>query len=153
MWNGRKANQYYKSRYIVKNRSKYLGDPTKVIARSGWERAAFIWCEDNPRVKQWASENVHVPYINPIDKKQHKYIMDLMIWWTDGTISIVEIKPKHQTKPPTGKRRTKKYIAEAYEYIKNQCKWEAAGRLAKARNWRFEIWHEENMRSRGIRII
>ncbi len=151
MWNGQKT---YKSKYRVRNREKYMGDPGNVIARSGWERAAFIWLEDNPRVKKWASENVIVPYVNPIDKKQHKYIMDLMVLWTDGTVSIVEIKPKRQTKPPAPqKRHTKKYIREAYEYVKNQCKWEAAARLAKTRKWRFEIWHEENMRAKGIRIV
>ena len=143
-----------KSRYVIKNRQKYIGDPHNVIARSSWERSAFIWCERNPNVIKWASENVAVPYVNPIDKKTHKYIMDLMVWWADGSISIVEIKPKYQTKPPaTRKRVTQKYIKEAKEYVKNESKWKAAGRLAKARGWKFEIWTEDVMRQKGIRIV
>lgn len=147
-------SKFLKSRYIVKNKHKYLGDHTNVIARSGWERAAFNWCETNPNVVKWASENVHVPYVNPVDKKTHKYIMDLMIWWKDGKISIVEIKPKYQTKVPEKKsRKSQKYIREAYEYVKNQSKWQAAKRLAEARGWSFEIWHEDIMKQKGIRII
>lgn len=124
-----------------------------MVARSSWERAAFIWCEGHPSVTKWASENVHVPYVNPIDKKTHKYIMDLMVWWADGTISIVEIKPKWQTKPPRARRRTRKYIAEAHEYVKNESKWNAARRLAQSRGWKFEIWHEDVMKAKGIKIV
>lgn len=80
--------------------------------------------------------------------------MDLLIQWTDGTTSVIEIKPRHQTKPPEArKRRTKKYIAEVYEYIKNESKWKSAERFAKARGWKFEIWHEDVMKSKGIMIV
>lgn len=149
MW----QNKSLKSRYVVKNKQKYIGDHTSVTARSSWERAAFIWCENNPNVIRWASENVEIPYVNPVDKKTHKYIMDLMIWWADGSISIIEIKPKYQTKPPTGTRRTKKYIQEAFEYVKNESKWKSARRLAQARGWKFEIWTEEVLKGKGVKII
>lgn len=150
MW----QNKTIKSRYTIKNKAKYMGDYHNVTARSSWERSAFNWCETNPNVVKWASENISIPYVNPVDKKTHKYIMDLMIWWKDGRISIVEIKPKYQTKPPaTQMRKTKKYIQEAYEYIKNESKWKSAKRLAEVRGWQFEIWTEDVMKSKGIRII
>ena len=48
----------YKGRYTIKNNDKYLGDPSKVIYRSLWERNAFRWCEGTPRVKKWNSEEL-----------------------------------------------------------------------------------------------
>ena len=40
----------YKGKYTIKNKSKYAGDPKKVVYRSLWERQAFKWCEENPNV-------------------------------------------------------------------------------------------------------
>ena len=131
-----------------------MGNPHNVVARSSWERADFIWCEKNPKILKWASESVNIPYINPLDKKQHKYVMDLLIWWEDGTIEMVEIKPKRQTnKPLYPGRKTKKYLEEAVEYVKNQSKWKSANAYAQARGWKFSIWHEEIMKAKGIKIV
>lgn len=143
-----------KSRYTVKKRHKYVGDPTKVVARSSWERSTFIWCENNPRVVKWSSEYVKIKYINPLDKKTHTYIVDLLIWWDDGSIEMVEIKPKYQVKKPkTPRRKTKKFIREAAEYVRNRSKWDAAEKYAKARGWKFSKWHEDVLKAKGIKII
>ena len=49
---------------------------------------------------------------------------------------LIEVKPKKQTKPPVKpKRQTKGYIREAYEYAKNQSKWEAATEYCLDRGW------------------
>ena len=143
-----------KSRYIVKNRSKYMGDPTKITARSTWEKSCFIWLENNPRVKKWASEPIAVEYVNALDKKVHKYFPDLIVVYVDGTIDLVEIKPKYQTVAPKKKSRTtKKYINEAAEYIRNHSKWTYAKKFAKSKGWNFVIWDEFIMKNKGIAII
>ena len=143
-----------KSRYVIRNRKKYVGDPSKVIARSTWERAAFIWCESNPSVLKWSSETLAIPYICATDKKPHKYIMDLLIWWRDGSISIIEIKPKSQVERPIWPgRKTKKYMTEALMYVKNQSKWKAAKQFAEKKGYRFEIWTQDVMKNKGIKII
>ena len=48
----------YSGRYIVNNTKKYKGDFTQVVYRSLWERNVFKWCDENPKVKAWSSEEV-----------------------------------------------------------------------------------------------
>lgn len=143
-----------KSRYILKNRKKYVGQPEKIIARSTWERSAFIWCEKNSRVLKWSSEELKIPYICATDKKNHIYYPDLWLLWADKTVSLIEIKPKREMKPPELKsRRTQRYIKEALTYVKNESKWKAAKRYCEVKGWKFEIWNEDIMRNKGIAII
>ena len=84
-------------RYRVKNPKKYKGDPNMVIYRSLWEKHAFKWCDDNPKVKRWSSEETVIPYLYEVDKRYHRYYMDLTLEMTDGKIILVEINP--QVKP------------------------------------------------------
>ena len=86
----------YSGRYQVKNPKKYLGDPSAVVYRSLWERAAFQWCDANPAVKGWSSEEVVIPYYYDVDKKYHRYFVDLKIVMKEKTI-LVEIKPDNNS--------------------------------------------------------
>ena len=52
----------YRGKYTIKDKSKYAGDHKKVVYRSLWERQAFRWCESNPNVVRWNSEEVVIPY-------------------------------------------------------------------------------------------
>ena len=132
----------YKGKYRVVNTHKYRGDLNNVIYRSHWEKACFLWCDRNSNVREWSSEEVIIPYYYDVDKKYHRYYMDLKIVFENKTV-LVEIKPEAQTQPPKGKRRTKKYISEGYTYVKNMNKWEAANEYAKDRGWEFQIWTEK----------
>ena len=59
---------------------------------------------------------------------------------------IIEIKPNRQTKPPAKpKRQTKGYLREAYEYAKNQAKWEAADEWCKDRGYEFKVFTEKEL--------
>ena len=140
----------YSGRYRVKNTSKYKGDVQNVIYRSWWEKHSFKWCDDNPKVKSWSSEEVVIPYLYEVDRRYHRYFMDLKITMTDGKTILVEIKPHKETQPPTGSRRTRKFITEAATYVKNMNKWEAANEYAKDRGWHFQIWTEKTLSSMGI---
>ena len=55
-----------------KNPSKYLGDPTKIVYRSLWERKCMRIFDENPNVIRWASEEMAIPYFSPVDKKRHR---------------------------------------------------------------------------------
>ena len=57
----------------------------------------------------------------------------------------MEVKPDKETKPPTGSKRTRKFMTEAATYIKNMNKWEAADNYAKDRGWEFQIWTEKTL--------
>ena len=142
----------YKGKYKVKKPKKYDGDHTKVIYRSMWERFAFKWCENNTDIKSWSSEETVIPYISAVDNKYHRYFVDLKLNMKDGRVILVEIKPDKQTKPPKGARRTKRFISESLEYVKNQCKWTAANEYCLDRGWYFQIWTEHTLKSMGMKF-
>lgn len=146
----------YKGRYKPKNIEKYDGDPDNVVYRSAWERQAFKWLDENPKVVRWGSETVIVPYLSEVDNKIHRYFTDLVIEFTNGEVFLVEIKPESQTKPPkkskTGKQ-TRRYLKESMTYIKNKSKWSAAREYANKRGWKFFIWTEKELKSLGIRLV
>jgi len=111
----------------------------------------FIWCDKTPEIIEWSSEEVVIPYVYDIDKKYHRYFMDLKIKTKDGKVRLVEIKPKRQTAPPARKNtRTKQYMSESLTYVKNQNKWNAAEKFAKDNGWTFEIWTEDTLKEMGI---
>lgn len=144
----------YSGRYTIKRPEKYAGDARKVVYRSLWERQAFKWCENNPKVKMWNSEEVVVPYKCTVDKKLHRYFVDLLIQMEDKKTYLIEIKPKNQTIPPKKRsRKTKKYINEMITYSKNQDKWEAATQFAEYKGWKFQVWTEETLKNLGIKIL
>jgi hypothetical protein len=141
----------YSGRYKLKNKSKYRGDTENVIFRSLWERNAFKWCDDNTSIRSWSSEEVIIPYFYDVDKKYHRYFMDLKITFKDGKTFLIEIKPGKETSPPEFKgRKTKKYITEGLTYVKNMNKWAAAQNYAADRGWGFQIWTEKELASMGI---
>ena len=144
----------YRGRYTIKRPEKYAGDASKVVYRSLWERQAFKWCENNPKVKMWNSEEVVVPYKCTVDKKLHRYFVDLLIQMEDKKTYLIEIKPKNQTTPPKKRsRKTKKYINEMITYSKNQDKWEAATQFAEYKGWKFQVWTEETLKNLGTKIL
>lgn len=139
----------YKGKYTPKNRNKYLGNPHKVIYRSLWERKFMVYCDNNNRVLEWASEEIVIPYTHP-DGKRRRYFPDFYtkIKTDSGKIKeyVVEIKPKRQVMKPKAKKGiTKSYITEANTWMMNQSKWEAAERYCKARNWEFMILTEDDI--------
>ncbi len=143
----------YKGFYRVKNPAKYEGDFKNVIYRSHWEMQVFRWCDTNDQVLKWSSEEIVVPYWYPLDKKYHRYFVDVKFSTKDGTF-LVEIKPKSQTvQPKKPSRQTKRFLEEARTYVKNQCKWKAADEFAKDKGWQFVIWTEDTIKSLGIRIL
>lgn len=143
----------YKGKYTIKNKSKYAGDSSKVVYRSLWERQAFRWCEDNPNIKFWNSEEVVIPYKYQVDGRIHRYFVDLLIEMKNGDVYLVEIKPKKDTVPPKTKRKTKKHLREVTTYIKNTDKWNAAAQFAEHKGWKFQVWTEDTLKNLGIKLL
>ena len=83
----------YSGKYLVKHRSKYKGDADKVTYRSMWERHCFVWCDNNPNIRNWSSEEVVIPYFWDVDKCMHRYFKDLKITFKSGRTILVEVKP------------------------------------------------------------
>lgn len=140
----------HKRKYIPLNPQKYAGDPSIIIMRSSWETKFAKWCDTNPNVVQWKSEETIIPYKCATDNRMHRYFVDFQISvkTKEGVVKtyLVEIKPAKQTVPPEypGKR-TKRYLQESFAFIKNKSKWEAATEYAKRRGWEFIIITENEL--------
>jgi hypothetical protein len=144
----------YKGKYVVKNKKKYVGDPTKVVYRSLWERQTFRWVENQPDIVEWGSEEIAIPYVCETDRKVHRYFIDLYFKTADGKKFLIEIKPAKETQPPKKPaRQTKRYLSEALTYVKNQSKWKAAHKFAQENGCTFQVWTEDTLKSLGIKII
>lgn len=143
-------SRYYQGRFKPKNPKKYLGDPTNIIYRSRWEFRFMRYIDKHPKVVQWSSEEIVIPYRSPIDGRVHRYFPDFLVKRinSDGNKEtlLIEIKPEHQTKPPQKQGRvTKKYLNEVKTWGINQAKWEAAERYCEDRGWKFEKFTERHL--------
>ena len=140
----------YKTRYLPENASKYIGNPTKIIFRSLWERKVCKWMDFNKNVLRWGSEELVVPYISPKDNKPHKYFPDFIaeVKNNDDEIEtlVIEVKPKKQTMKPAIKKSTNKnFIRESITFEINTSKWKAAENFCKNKGWKFVILTEEHI--------
>jgi len=140
----------YKGKYSPSHPKKYKGDPTNIIYRSLWERRFMNYCDLNENILECGSEELALPYRSPLDGKIHKYFPDfyVKVRQSDGKIQkyIIEIKPKKQTiEPKVQKKKTKGYIFEVTEWVKNQEKWKAAKEFCEDRQWQFKIITEDEL--------
>lgn len=143
--------QYYKGKYKLKNPQKYRGNPTNVIYRSLWERQVMKFLDEQEAILEWASEELVIPYVSPLDNKRHRYFPDFYMKFLNskGEIKemIIEVKPAAQTKEPSKstKKPTKKYITEVATWGVNQAKWNAAKEYCKTRGWEFQVLTEAEL--------
>ena len=142
------SSRYRQGIFRPKNKDKFIG--TKAIYRSGLELKFMRFCDNNPNVLKWSSENVVVPYVSPFDNKTHRYYIDNFIMIKEGNIIkkyLIEIKPFRQTSPPKTKYRKKEHlIYEQKQWIINNSKWEAARKFAKRKGYEFKIITEKDFR-------
>ena len=137
---------FHKRKFIPIFPEKYTGYPTNIIMRSSWETRFASWCDKNPSVLKWSSEETVIPYRCPTDSRIHRYFVDFKITVSTGKTYIVEVKPAAQTQPPIYPgRQTQRYITESLTFMKNKAKWEAAIEFAKDRGWEFKIITEKEL--------
>ena len=139
----------YRGSFKPKNPQKYIGDINSITYRSLWERKFMLFCDTNPAIVKWASEEIAIPYYYKVDKKMHKYYVDfvMQILEASGKLKtyLIEIKPYKQTIEPIKRKNTKKYINEILEWEKNQSKWTQATQYANGKNWEFKIITEKEL--------
>lgn len=144
--------RFKQGKFSPKNKEKYLGDIEKIIYRSGWELQYCKYCDENPSILEWNSEDVIIPYYNPMDEKMHRYHIDFYIKYksTNGNIkqALIEIKPHKETlEPSSNRRKTKRYLTEVVTYVRNQAKWEHAKLFAEKHGCDFVVVTEKLMPS------
>jgi len=144
----------YQGKFKPINPDKYLGDVQGIIFRSNLERRLMMFCDTNPDVLEWASEEFCIRYVSPVDRKEHRYFPDffMKIKKKDDTIDsvVIEVKPHSQCFPPKQpKKQTRRFIAECQTYVVNQAKWAAAKKFCDKHGFRFEILTEKHLNPRN----
>lgn len=136
----------YKGLYRPTNPKKYVGDPNRIVYRSLLERRFMLYCDRTPEIIAWASEEIAIKYYNPLDKRVHRYFPDFIVKTSKDKKYIIEIKPYKQTlKPKVPSKKTKSFLRESFEYIKNTSKWQAAKVYAEEKGYEFKIMTEKEL--------
>ncbi|CAL9998441.1 head closure [Vibrio phage K567] len=149
----------YSGKFVPSNKQKYKGNYQKIEYRSSWELSFMRWCDNNPDVVRWNSEEIVIPYVSSADGgKKRRYFMDFYVKFSDGREFIFEVKPHKETQPPEKPQRLtekakKRLIHEVYTFQVNQDKWAAAIKFAKQKGWQFKVLTEHGLRKLiGLRI-
>ena len=136
----------YRGLYRPTNPKKYVGNTKQIVYRSLLERRFMRYCDLNEDILYWASEELPVRYYNPLDKKYHRYFPDFIVKTVNNEKFMIEIKPSRQTtKPKAGKKKTRTFMRESYEYIKNKAKWQAAKSYCSDNGMKFKIITEKEL--------
>jgi len=122
-----------------------------------WEFKFFRFVDEHPDVIWWQSEEVAIPYYSPIDGKRHRYFPDVIVHRKThegkAMTTMIEIKPKAQTRPPDIKNKNKtktgrvsrRYLNEVKTWGINEAKWKAARAYCAQRGWEFKIYTEHEL--------
>lgn len=138
------------SEFIPKNPRKYTGK-YPIIVRSSWERLFMQFCDITDSVISWSSENIAIPYYDPVKQRQRRYYPDfwLKVKNKNGGYDrlVVEIKPERETRPPLKKGRKSKKTQRLQEltYLTNKAKWSAAIQYCRKMKYEFKILTERNL--------
>ena len=138
-----RKNGRFQQGYINPNNCKKLFESVKnqpIIYRSSWERRFISWCENCKKVKYWGSECICIKYHNPVDQKQHRYYPDFVVQLEDGTVMIVEIKPKNQTQIPDCENSW-----ASKTYAVNSAKWSEIKKMCDSKGYKFCILTEKTI--------
>jgi len=142
------AYKYKQGYYTPKHPEKYIGDVNKIIYRSSYELEVNQFFDNNPRVLKWASEEIAIPYFNPVKHKLANYYPDYYVEYVtrDGEIikEIVEVKPKQQT-TRSYSRNTRTKLYEDLTLAVNTAKWMAAQEWCEKRGLKFRVITERSI--------
>jgi hypothetical protein len=135
---------YHQGRYIPKNPGKFEGDLNNIIFRSSWELRCLQFFDANPAITKVLSEEIKIPYWNPIKRKPANYFPDFYIELVDktGTLrrELIEVKPRTQVVEQKNES-TYARITRAINYAK----WEAANKWCIERGINFRIISESEI--------
>ena len=118
---------HFKGRYRPRNPQKYDGNLSSIIYRSSWERLFMMYCDKQPNILKWSSEELSLPY--EFEGKRRSYYPDFLIDMVDSGGStvrrLIEIKPKYQM-----------------GWKQNKAKWESAREYCRVAGMEFRVLTE-----------
>jgi hypothetical protein len=133
----------YKTIFKPKNIKKYIGDATNIVCRSLWERRVCKFLDENINITKWSSEEIVIPYLNPLDKKMHNYFPDFLVQFNSGNnlqTWLIEVKPAKQTFLKENASKKEKII-----WVINNAKWNAAKTFCQKNNMQFKLLTEKEI--------
>ncbi|USV40936.1 head completion protein [Xanthomonas phage BUDD] len=144
------ARKYQQGRYRLLHPEKYVGNANDVVYRSSWELRFNRWCDLNPSVVKWNSEEIVIPYYSSAEFKNRRYFVDYIVQlkMADGSLKtlLIEIKPESQTIAPVkGRKKPERYLQECITYQVNQDKWTAARAYAAKHGMEFRVMTEYDL--------
>lgn len=137
----------YKSKFFPKNKEKYVGDVENIVCRSLWERSVCKFFDENQSIVKWSSEEIAIPYLNPLDNKVHNYYPDFLVQFNTGSNQyswLIEVKPKKQLMLKENASKKEKIT-----WIINNAKWQAAKNYCIKNNFEFKILTEKEIFANG----
>ena len=146
----KRNKKFHQGFYVPKNIQKYVGKIDNIIYRSGLELKFFRFCDNNPNVVEWGSEEIAVPYFDTLQRKQRKYFIDAYVKIQEGDIVkkyLVEVKPWKQTQEPKAGKGKKKanLLYEQVAWKNNMDKFQSAREFAKKHGMEFIIITEKEL--------
>jgi hypothetical protein len=141
--------KYAQGEFIPRNPEKYVGIG-RIKYRSGWEMTFMMFCDNNPKIVQWSSESVRIPYRNPLTGKQTVYVPDFLITYQNNgklVAEMIEIKPKKQTMITEKVKSARDRAAVAV----NHAKWAAAQAWCSRMGIKFRVITEDDIFYSGRR--
>jgi hypothetical protein len=137
------ARRYQQGFFQMTNPGKYVGSRAP-YARSSWEVKTMMLFDTHPNVIQWASEEIGIPYISPVDNRKHTYYPDFMVRYIDGNnqehVELIEVKPQSQSTLEHARSAADKAALNI-----NAAKWDQARKWCKAKGIKFRIVTENNI--------
>jgi hypothetical protein len=133
----------YKTIFKPKNIKKYIGDSTNIVCRSLWERRVCKFLDENINITKWSSEEIVIPYLNPLDKKMHNYFPDFLVQFNNRNnlqTWLIEVKPAKQTFLKENASKKEKII-----WVINNAKWNAAKTFCQKNNMQFKLLTEKEI--------
>ena len=137
-------SKYAQGIYDVQNPEKYVGGRPPYY-RSSWELVFCRFCDENPNVIKWASENIKIPYQHPLTGKYTNYVPDFMVQYIDKNerqhVELIEIKPSGQTTMEAAGKSQRNQAAVAV----NTAKWAQAAEWCKQQGIHFRVVNEDQI--------
>lgn len=99
-----------------------------VFFRSSYEKRAYMLLDESEEVVKYETEKVSVKYLNPVKEISSNYLIDLLVYYKDGSVALVEVKPEKWLSDPVIKSKVLAGHTKAAEL-----------------NCKFEIWTEMNL--------
>lgn len=136
-----------KGTYTPRNPEKLFNPNKEITFRSSWEFAAFRMCDNHPSIIKWGSENIQIPYRNPLTNKWTVYIPDLLMVYESKSglrASMIEIKPAKEvpgylSESKNGGKPVRYSAKDKAAHIVNTAKWDAAKKFCGKRGIEFRV--------------